>query len=44
MEEKYSQPRKHHRLTADRLVVAEEDEYYSILDYMRRHGKFINRR
>ncbi len=23
---------------------AEEDEYYSILDYMRRHGKFINRR
>ena len=22
----------------------EEDEYYSILDYMRRNGKFINRR
>jgi len=23
---------------------SEEDEYYAILDYMRRHGKFINRR
>ncbi|MBP5639420.1 MAG: cation:proton antiporter [Victivallales bacterium] len=26
------------------VPIAEDDEYYSILDYMRRHGKFINRR
>ena len=30
--------------TADIMPNAEEDEYYSILDYMRRNGKFINRR